>query len=352
MSYSKTFIGDKVTDFDYAPKNPLITGVNVTLDDGTEVFVGTEGNVLEVSVPVCNSTDDAETYGNYILSALSSYRYQPYSSSGAILDPAVQLGDGVNIRAIYGGVYYKNTAYGRLMKADVSSPFDKEVNSEYPYVSNYARKQTRKYVRLEDSMESEFSVQATQIAAKVSKLSPTGQTSFSWAMNDTSHVWYANGTQVMKVDASGLEVNGKVTATSGTIGGCTIENGVLKVTSANIDSIQIGTNFSVDAYGNMYANNATITGTLMVGGNPITATSLYTGAYQSASNYGTWSTGAGYGYNYNTATQANGTGAGFFHTGYLFCSRIYLNNTQYSPKQIKVMNEDTGYPVTIYYLGT
>lgn len=44
-----------------------------------------------------------------------------------------------------------------------------------------------------------------------------------------------------KMFARNAEISGKVTATSGTIGGCAIENGVLKVKSANISSINADT---------------------------------------------------------------------------------------------------------------
>ena len=307
LSYSKAFIGDNSSGFTSAPKETAITGVNVHMDNDIDVFVCTDGNVLEVNLPVCNSTQDAEDYATYILNALSTYQYQPYEATGALLNPAYQLGDGITAHAVYSGIYSKKTTFSRLMRAEASAPYTEEVNNEYPFINGAQRKQTRKYSRLESEMESEFTIQAGQIAAKVSKLSPTGQTSFSWNMDDTSHKWYANGTQVMKVDQYGLEVNGKVTATSGTIGGCTIENGVLKVGTANVTSISIGNNFYVDSNGNMTANNATITGMLTVGGNQISATNLYTGAYQSANNYPAWngasaSTSAG-GYCYGGAGQ-------------------------------------------------
>ena len=41
----------------------------------------------------------------------------------------------------------------------------------------------------------------------------------------------------MLVNASGLTVHGVIDATSGTIGGCTIEDGVLKIYNANIENL-------------------------------------------------------------------------------------------------------------------
>jgi len=39
------------------------------------------------------------------------------------------------------------------------------------------------------------------------------------------------------VDDEGLTVNGTVNATAGNIGGCSIENGVLKIANANIENL-------------------------------------------------------------------------------------------------------------------
>lgn len=358
MSYSKTYVGNRTTDFDYAPKSAVYTGVNLTLDDGTEVFVGTDTNVLNATLSVCNSTVEATAYANWLLSALSGYRYQPYSADGVLLDPAMQLGDGVDIRTTYGGIYRRTTTFGRLMKSDITAPYTEEVNHEYPYVDEYERKQDRKYTRLEEHMESEFTVQASQISAKVSKLSPDGQTSFSWALNDTEHTWYANGTQVMKVSSAGLEVNGSgtfsgtITANAGVIGGCTIENGTLKVGSANVTSLSIGSNFSVDSSGNMIANNGTFTGTLAVGGNYIAATDLYTGAYQSATTYGSWNNGTYYAYSgtgsyYNSIQSGTSSYPSYFKCGYItVVGYINMSGAAYVPKTATIDG------VTIKYLGT
>ena len=358
MSYNKEYVGDKLDNFDYAPKGSAYTGVNLTLDDGTEVFVGTDTNVLNASLPVCNSTVEATAYANWLLNALSGYQYQPYNAKGTLLNPAVQLGDGITLRGTYGGVYKRTTVFGKLLKASVSAPFTEEVNHEYPYVNGYERKQDRKYTRLEEHMEAEFTVQASQISAKVSRLSPDGQTSFSWALNDAAHTWYANGTQVMKVSSAGLEVNGSgtfsgtITATAGDIGGCSIQNGVLKVGSANVTSLAIGSNFSVDANGNMIANNGTFTGTLAVGGNYITATDLYTGAAQSAASYGSWNNGTYYAYSgvgsyFNSIQSGTTSYPSYFKCGYItVAGYINMNGAAYTPKTATIAG------VTIKYLGT
>ena len=347
MSFSKQFVGYNAENYTFSDKKDAITGVRVILTDDTAVLEGSDASVLEVYIPLCTSTAEARTFAQGILSALSGWQYQPYDAGNILTDPAMQLGDGITVQGVYSAVFKRLSHLGVQTTQDASAPCEEEVNHEFPWISGADRKEDRKYTDLQDDLDAELAVQAGLINAKVSKISPAGQSTFEWAMNDTSHTWYANGQQVMKVDKNGLRINGEVNATSGVIGGCTIQNGVLKVGTANVTSLQIGTNFAVDASGNMTANNATITGTLTVGGSPISATDLYTGAYQSASNYGSWTRGAGYGDDYNDATTYGSTSyPSYFKVAYLtVTSGISMSSAVYTPQTATIAG------VTIHYLG-
>ena len=102
--------------------------------------------------------------------------------------------------------------------------------------------------------QSDLEIKDREISAKVSKISPTGQTSFSWALNDSSHIWYSNNTEVMKVNSSGLTVKGNITATTGYIGGTAanpssgftisatnIRNGMTSLNDTSHNGIYLGT---------------------------------------------------------------------------------------------------------------
>lgn len=75
------------------------------------------------------------------------------------------------------------------------------------------------------SLQSQITQNATDITAKVSKNSPTGQTTFSWEMTDSKMEWKANNNQIMLLNSSGLKIKGEVEATSGKIGDWTITSG-------------------------------------------------------------------------------------------------------------------------------
>ena len=352
MSFGKVYAGYNEETYTYTDAKDAITGVRVILTDDTAVLEGTEDSVLEVYIPLCSSTAQARTFAQGILTALSGWHYQPFDAGNVLVDPSVQLGDGITAQGIYSTIFKRTTRLDVQTTQDVSAPCEEEVNHEFPWVSGADRKADRKYTDLKDDIESELNVQAGLINAKVSKISPAGQSTFEWAMNDTSHTWYANGQQVMKVDKNGLRINGEVNATSGVIGGCVIENGVLKVDAANVKSLSIGSNFSVDTSGNMVANNGTFTGTLTVGGNLISATDLYTGAAQSAASYGSWNTGTYYAYSgsgsyYNSIQSGTVNYPAYFKCGYItVAGYINMSGAAYTPKTATIAG------VTIHYLGT
>ena len=168
----------------------------------------------------------------------------------------------------------------------------------------------------------------------------------------------------MSITASGLTVKGNVQATTGQIGGFTItasslynnlpyygapqSNGVY----IGSDGIQLGQGFFVNSSGqcllnSLTANNATINGTLNVGGNVITAYQLSSGAASAYSNGGYWSGGAAGGYSFTNATR-NGTSnyPAYFTTAYLIVkSAISMGGAAFTPKTKTIAG------VTINYLG-
>ena len=88
-------------------------------------------------------------------------------------------------------------------------------------MSTYESPQERQFKRQIDDVKASLIIANDRIDAKVSQTGGSSS-SFGWTLTSAGHTWYANNRQVMKVSASGLEVTGKVTATSGKIGGFTI----------------------------------------------------------------------------------------------------------------------------------
>lgn len=284
-------------------------------DDGNPISYisgNDSGRILEFDCPW-----GTQAMANNILSSMRGFQYQPYDAPRALLDPAAELGDGITINGVYSGLYRATTTFGRLMSADISAPQEEAIDHEFPYKSSTQREITR----LAAETKAEFKVTATNISAKVSKVGGDNR-SFGWNLSDNDWTLSANGQTVLKATQSGLEVYGRITATSGYIGdgsagftikASSISNGVTSLNDTSHYGIYIGTDgirlgkgaFTVDNAGNvtassLIANNATLTGTLMVGGKAITANDLQYGAQLANDTGGYWSGGAAGGYDFKS----------------------------------------------------
>lgn len=370
-----------------------------TDDDGNAIIVesgNTDGRTLEIKNPF-----GTQEMADKILSDIQGYQYQPLSADNALLDPAAEMGDGVTVNGVYSGIFVRETQFGRLMASDLAAPTDEEIEHEFAIESasdrQYTRfvQQTKSMLKItnmaieaevaarteaDESINATLAIHATDIQARVTKQSPTGQTSFGWNLTDSEWTVFSGSTNnvILRASSGGLEVKGKITATSGEIGGFTIgsnsiySNGMSSMSSSQstgvhlgTDGIKLGQNFSVTTSGNVAANNMTLTGTLNVGGATITAATLRQGA-QDGYN---WSSGGGYGgYGSKAAYALGGSGAGFTAKNFtdaagnsnvgvgtlkannLIGSTLSVGGSQATWQSRSVMGAG-GYAITINYLG-
>ena len=244
--------------------------VVIHIDENTVVEAGDDtGGVLELDNPF-----GSQSLAEAILAKLRGYHYKPYTADGALLDPAAEVGDAVSIKDVYGGIYTREKDFGRLMKANIAATHDEEIDHEFKFVSATDRQYRRELAETKATL----SIQATQIAAKVESDTSENRQSFGWKLTSDSWEVYANNQTVLKATSSGLEVSGKITATSGTIGGFNIGSRAIysgisafNDTAANngvyigTDGIRLGKNFKVDSAGNLTASSGTFTGSVRAG---------------------------------------------------------------------------------------
>lgn len=216
-----------------APAFPACTGVRFLLDNDQELFAGDEtGYVYEITCPFAT-----QAAADRLLTKMQGFVYRPFAAEAAVINPACELGDTLSVPDGLGGTFLtglfsSNLVFDSLCAASVSAPEDEELDHEYPYIPATERSFTRRI----QNVQSELTLQAQQIAAKVSR---TGgdPSSFGWYLDADKFELRSNGSVVMLVNATGLSVDGVVNAASGNIGGCSIEDGVLKVYNANIENL-------------------------------------------------------------------------------------------------------------------
>lgn len=334
----------RAINMEVSPQFDGYSGVRIfvgTNDDGETIVyeAGTfGGQVLEIRNPF-----GTQQMANNILAGIQGYQYQPMSAEAAQLNPAAEMGDGVTVNGVYSGIFVRSTQFGRLMASDIEAPTDEEIEHEFaiesPTDRQYTRfvQQTKAMLKItnlaieaevaartaaDTAINATLTIHASQIQAKVSKTSPSGQTTFGWNLTDSEWTVFSGNpnNKVLRAYSGGLEIKGKVTATSGVIGGFTIgsssiySNGMSSMSSGQTSGVHVGTDgiklgqrFTVDTSGNVSATNMTLSGTLTVGGETITAARLRQGAEEGYD----WTHGGYEGYGSQAAYSLAGAGGGF-----------------------------------------
>lgn len=224
----QTNIGKNVSDLSKNPQPKPYSKVVLIVDENTTYTAGSDnGLALQVECPW-----GSQAVANALLRQINGWTYRPYEASGALLNPAIEIGDGVVIDDNELDIWKRNVDFGALTTAELSAPTDEEVDHEYPWVSEQQRQTDRKFVVVNDTIQanySEFKTTASEISASVTavetnKLDHTSSTqTMSWSL--TSDGFYINNSDTaddnhfkFKVDADGAEVNGTIRATAGEIG--------------------------------------------------------------------------------------------------------------------------------------
>lgn len=384
--FDKTYVGQAVLGSFSAP-----TALNswskviINVDDDTSYEAGTgTGRTLTATIPY-----GTPQMARDILARLQGQSYQSYEASTALLDPAAELGDAVEVRGVYGGIYKRDRKLDKLYSADIAAPGDEEIDHEYPYQSSQTRqivrerRQTKASFRvLSDSISAEVSarieqgnaltsrldIQSDQISARVTK---TGgdSSSFGWELLDDSWTVKANNTTVFQITKSGAEVRGKITALSGKIGGFDIQSDYLSYNNqvwngTNSRGVYIGVNgiqcgseangVQITPTGNLYAENGYFRGSVSAGridyggddgyfnGGGITSGSI-SGGYGGqiyGGSIGNYAVSGGINTSLGYADFANGVfngwnTASYVDTSVLFASSFYFKDEEVAWRTIK-----------------
>lgn len=394
MSSSVNILRNMVS-FDKAEQFDGFSKVVIIVSDEIEYSAGTDtGRTLTLNCPW-----GTQEIANNILQSIKGFQYQPMTAENALVDPSVEIGDGISANGVYSGVYSLETKFNSNLPTTVSAPADEELYEEHTYVPKSEREVTRKFLefqsqfRIQDgkisaeveerksdtkSIRATLEVQAGQITAKVNKNDGSSST-FGWALETDSWRIFSGSNTVLKADKDGLEVKGVIRATSGEIGGFKITSNSLTYnnqtwggTNTNgiyigPSGIQLGKNFKVDSAGNLTAASGTFTGSVNAGniryggsygtfngggissgsisGNRLvggTITRAYTNSgINSALDDGTWAANILSGVrDYNASIRI----------GTVSCTDLYQNGYGFS-RQSKTFKDYNGNNVTIAYWG-
>lgn len=368
MSSSVKILRNMVS-FDKAEQFDGFSKVIIIVSDEVEYSAGTDtGRTLTLNCPW-----GTQEIANNILQSIKGFQYQPMTANGALIDPSVEIGDGISANGVYSGVYSLDTKFNSNLPMDVSAPADEELYEEHTYIPKTEREVKRKFLDFQSQLKiqdgkisaeveerksdtktirSTLEVQSSQITAKVNKNDGSSST-FGWALETASWRIFSGSNTVLKADKNGLEVKGVIRATSGEIGGFTITSNSLTynnqtwggTNSTGIyigpNGIQMGKNFRVDSAGNLTAASGTFSGYVKAGniqhggsngtlsGSALTGGSVYggSGGAIAGSTLSTYNLTGGINTSLGYADYANSVFSGVQKAGFLYANSIGLGGS-------------------------
>ena len=397
MSSSVNVLRNMVS-FDKAEQFDGYSKVIIIVSDEIEYSAGTEtGRTLTLNCPW-----GTQEMANNILESIKGFQYQPMTAEDALVDPSVEIGDGISANGVYSGVYSLETKFNSNLPTTVSAPADEELYEEHTYIPKTEREVTRKFLdfqsqfRIQDgkisaeveerksdtkSIRATLEVQAGQITAKVNKNDGSSST-FGWALETASWRIFSGSNTVLKADKNGLEVKGVIRATSGEIGGFKITSNSLTYNNqtwggTNTTGIYIGPNgiqcgsassgVKITSNGNLYAENGYFRGNVNAGniqyggsagymsGGGISSGSI-SGNRLASHTVGTAYTSSGINTSLGYADFANGVFNGYNWVGNLFTGKLKVSGSMevygstIGKYYVNVATPDGG-SKGIYYLG-
>ena len=172
----KTYVGMNLKSLEYSPKLSGITGVELSTEDGT---IATAGNDTGYVVKADCGFSDSEIAA-VCLSRVSGMEYSPFEATGAELDPAAEVGDLVMIAGEYYQMVQITWKIATSITADMSAPFEEEVDHEYTMQSEIGllyKKTVSNLSKLEERVYSSIEQSAGQIMTQVGETYETIQDS-------------------------------------------------------------------------------------------------------------------------------------------------------------------------------
>ena len=187
-------IGAKAASFDISEETLSYDKVTIVIDATHAITSGSGNSELEFDCPF-----GTQAMADRLLSNLGGYQYRGYSAGTAVITPRYQLGDAVLIKGNRLQIFKRALRFNALMASDLEAPYSEELQHEFTYEPSTERKIERYY----NQVQSEFSVQASEIASKVSETDFTGNTVVSKINQNATTV---------AIEASKINLNGAVTA--------------------------------------------------------------------------------------------------------------------------------------------
>lgn len=253
----KFFVGLDVTGFQDNGTYKPISRVTLLLDDENAVTAGDDAG-MELTADCPHAT---QAMADRILAAVKGYQYRAYGADAANLDPAAELGDGVNVGGLYSVVSRIADDGGGF--SGISATGEREMEEEYPAAGPMTQafdrklaatrsqiKKTAEEILLEvaatDGRVSELKVSLDGVVSRVQGLE--GDVSSIEQKVDSITLSVSNGStsSTIKLLAGGVEVASQTISMSGLVtfsglsgGTTTIDGACIRTGTIDADRLNL-----------------------------------------------------------------------------------------------------------------
>lgn len=233
----KYFVGQDMTSFSDNGQYKPISRVTLLLDDEKSLTSGDDTG-MEVVASCPHAT---QAMVSALLQRMKGYRYQAYEAGAANIDPAAELGDGVNVGGVYSPL--SRIADDGRGYADISSPGELEMDDEYPsggYIKQEFDRKLAQTRSLITKTSEEIMLKVEGIDGKYTEVKTT---------LDGLTVTDASGTT--KINGSSIKTDNLYVAAANITGTLTADQ--IQTGSIRVGDLKDGSNYATKTYVN---NNA------------------------------------------------------------------------------------------------
>lgn len=143
------YVGMSAANVDFSDSQAPVTGVEIKSPEGTVAFAGNrEGYVIKAE---CDYADTA--IAEVCLSKVAGYVYLPFEARAARIDPLAEVGDYVYIAEVTYPIVTMDWNIAPKITANISAPFEEEVDHEYRTMSEAARAYQKSVKYTDDSID-------------------------------------------------------------------------------------------------------------------------------------------------------------------------------------------------------
>ena len=241
---NKFFLGSGVSSFQNLGKTQPVSKVVVVVDEDTSYVAGDDtGYTFTVTNPY-----GTQQMANNLLQVAKGYTYQGFKADQLTLPVTAELGDALTMRGVYGMLSNRSISFSPLFTANVETPWEQEVQHNYPYEGSYKKEIKQKVALGKDYYGTRIT---RQHGLEVVRTDSQGNESAFVRLNSDVLAFYdATGQEALYFDtvAGKYRFRGDVEITGGTI--------------------NVNNRFKVDVYGNIESSGSLYAdGDINLGGN-------------------------------------------------------------------------------------